>query len=139
MSDGDAGSLEEIVQLLSAQRRCLHCGEMYTERESMGRLECRRHTGTQQAVYCEHPDGVVGTWSCCGVAWLPRHERWRGVEAARGCAALDHTDSIGMPENERLPYERAVVLFGDDLRRRKTIFKRATREIVIVRASSAFG
>jgi len=131
--------MDEFFQELSAQRRCLHCGHVYSERESMGTLACRRHTGERQSIYAERPGGIVGTWSCCGAAWHPRHEQWRGVEAARGCTPLDHTDSPGLPVDQTLPYEQALYLFGEaDLAARHTVYKAARRELVIRRTDAAF-
>lgn len=128
----------ELVQVMMQQRRCLHCEEPFTYRQSMGTLGCRRHRGEQQLAYSLVPYGMVGTWTCCGAAWNPRHSAWQGREAALGCTPIDHNDEAGLPLDETLSYKDAYDLFEDDLDRRNATRVPERHEVVIRRGAAAF-
>ena len=127
-------TMDEIVHQLRAQRRCVQCQQVYRELMSMGRLQCRRHTGEVATMYPQ-PGVELGTWSCCGVSDNPHHRGWRGREAALGCRGCDHTDNMGIPPSETLPMERAQAIFGSTLEGRATIYNRRRREVTILRAA----
>lgn len=114
---GDAQLIDDLMLI----RRCLRCGEHFTEQASLACLECRRHPGIVVGVvplYGHEP----GTYSCCGASPDPTHHAYRGPDAADGCRQCDHSADPGVPEDIEVPYASAHALFGigDDRRRRYT-------------------
>ncbi len=130
--------MEELGAALRQPQQCVHCRDIFCEHESMGANQCRRHLGELQTMFARRPGGRLGTWTCCGAAVEPEHPAWRGAEAALGCTAVDHTNELGLPRDETLSYERALVLFGGDALAARNIHLEATRgEITIRRVASS--
>lgn len=62
--------METLVASLFVQRRCRRCGTFFTERDALGRRECRLHPAARTAT----------GYACC--------RRSSSV----GCVAYDHSD-----------------------------------------------
>ena len=125
-------TIEDTIVTLNAPRQCMHCRLWYTEMQSIGAHECRRHTGHVQSVMVAY-GGKLDTFSCCGVSPYGWHEDYQGEEAALGCVACDHTDEPGLPENISLTAERAEIIFSRELHGRKVVRDVRTGMLTIVR------
>lgn len=115
-----------MIEDATAERRCSICHDLFTEVESMGRNECRRHLGLLQSRAPASYDGETDTYTCCGVSPYSWHRRYAGPDASRGCLRCDHVDVIVdadgrivqgafVPPNVTMTQERARILFSDDI------------------------
>lgn len=125
-------TIADTIQTLEAPRQCMHCRQWYTEMQSIGAQECRRHTGVLQSVMPVY-GGRTDTYTCCGISPYGWHDAYRGDEEALGCVACDHTDEPGLPEDIYMPAERAEIIFGRRLNGRNVHLDERTSMLAIVR------
>jgi len=142
--DASAGELDRFAAMvddLTMMRRCIVCDETYTDVVSVGRLECRRHTGLLQTVDALAYGTSIGTYSCCGLSPHSWHGSYGGRDAARGCVLCDHIDhqgdhdgQCGLPADMRLEYARARILFSADIDERH-IRRHENGDVTIIRST----
>jgi hypothetical protein len=124
-------SFEALIEDMVLERTCYVCQRAFMDVTSIGRHECRRHTSILVGAGYGHE---LDTYVCCGVSPHAEHPSYVSYDASLGCVPCDHSIDARLPEHITMPYERARIIFSDDIDERHVRMSDDRRTVTILRS-----